>query len=149
MHMSLACPRGQPPSWPGEYVGDFKRWNGFFALGRGKFKRLFQNQWIGVGEFATLLNHGRQPQGHHRNNYHLHRGGKRSQAISKSLERVLDEVTMGPGNDLALVLDTSDMTLVLIDLVLWLVCFSTIKMDYRGGQWYPENRGNSMSKKAY
>ena len=51
---------------------------------------------------------------------------------------------MGLGNDLALVRDVG-----MTDLVLWLVCFSTIKMDYRGGEWYPENRGNSMSKKAY
>ena len=56
---------------------------------------------------------------------------------------------MGPGNDLALVLDTLDMTLALMDLVLWFVCFSAIMMDYRGREWYPESRGNSMSKKAH
>ena len=39
---------------------------GSLLLGRMKFKTLFQDQWIGLGEFSTLLNHGRQPWGYHR-----------------------------------------------------------------------------------
>ena len=83
LHMSSACPRGWPQVYQGDTVcqGIQRDGMGSLPLGRGKFKGLFQNQWIGVGEFATLLNHGRQPRGYHRNIYHLHGGRKRSQAM--------------------------------------------------------------------
>ena len=64
--LSSACPRG----WPQAYSTGGICWGirgdrmGCLPLGRWKFKRVFQDQWIEVGEFATLLdgnNQWRQP----------------------------------------------------------------------------------------